>query len=949
VWSKKSYPTILYFVGYATPAPISHRDSSCGICAQTVRRKSKPEFRKRLIILMYFVLREGLEPFRRPPTGTKLCVRLKPDFLLSNERTGMIAQTEISIVAGQGRGLRLGAGCVSLVLGVLLAACGGGGRGSGGTAPSSTPSPPPPSTSPQASAPTSNLITLHSDPGDPIGLGLSYGYTSADSIITVSEATGLLSISVQGDQQWSGNFLAPNAMSPLKVGSYLRLSNFPVVDPTVGAFRWYGEGRGCVSSVGSVTIDSVGYTGGNLAYISLHFDRFCDGSSAALHGQVQWTYADTTAPPGVITPIPTGLWQPAPGSTPVSGNYVVVQSDSGDLVGLGGNFRYTDQDALISVQGGMSGIFIQTFGQQQWYGSFGPLSSQNGLLQPGYYPSLIGEPFYNPTRGGLSWTGDGRGCVTLSGWMAVDRATYANLQLTGLDLRFEQQCAGSTAMLHGAIHWDLPAPAGGPPATLSAPGSWHAPVGSSPPNGNYAYLSSDLGDFIGTGQINLYTPLDAVITATANSGLLALSIGSVRSWNGIFQAPAGQVVLQPGVYAGLSQYASAAPPSGSMMWVWDGRGCAKVQGWTAIDDATYAGGVLSSIDLRFEQACDQSPGTLKGQVHWSAADGITPTGPIDPPPTPLWHAPAGVLPASGNYVYIQSDRSDPVGLGLVTTFTQANSQLDVKAAGGGIDVNIVGDTKWTTHFQPMSGLAHMQPGYYGGLGRANFDFPVNPAKGGIDANMNSNGCNTVIGGFVVDGVSYSGNQLSSLDLRFEQHCEEAPGAVRGVVHWTPNDPTVPPGPVNPPPSFLWQPAAGKTPSTGTFVYLESQNGDFLGNGITTLDIAPPAVISVTSTGAALSLTLSGSHQASADFIGMSSLTQLQAGYYGDLQESPLNNPAKGGISWIMNGIRCNSVTGWFAIDSVTYAGNVLNEIDLRFEMYCDSSTVPLRGRVRWER
>jgi len=77
-------------------------------------------------------------------------------------------------------------------------------------------------------------------------------------------------------------------------------------------------------------------------------------------------------------------------------------------------------------------------------------------LQVGYYGSLKRYRVHNPTRGGLDWSGQGRGCNTLTGWVAVDRVTYVGNQITGLDLRFEQHCEGAAAALHGAIHWDQP-------------------------------------------------------------------------------------------------------------------------------------------------------------------------------------------------------------------------------------------------------------------------------------------------------------------------------------------------------------------------------------------------------------------------------------------------------------------------------------------------------------
>jgi hypothetical protein len=75
-------------------------------------------------------------------------------------------------------------------------------------------------------------------------------------------------------------------------------------------------------------------------------------------------------------------------------------------------------------------------------------------LQLGYYPDLRRYPFHNPAKGGLNWSGQGRGCNTLRGWFAVDRVTYTNGILTALDLRFEQRCEGGIPALHGAIHWD---------------------------------------------------------------------------------------------------------------------------------------------------------------------------------------------------------------------------------------------------------------------------------------------------------------------------------------------------------------------------------------------------------------------------------------------------------------------------------------------------------------
>ena len=84
-----------------------------------------------------------------------------------------------------------------------------------------------------------------------------------------------------------------------------------------------------------------------------------------------------------------------------------------------------------------------------------------------------------------------------------------------------------------------------------------------------------------------------------------------------------------------------------------------------------------------------------------------------------------------------------------------------------------------------------------------------------------------------------------------------------------------------------------------------------------------------------------------DFQGMISLELLQAGYYANLERYPFNNPARGGLDWNGMGRGCNTLTGWFAVDAVTYTGVTLTSIDLRFEQHCDGQTAALHGAIHW--
>ena len=319
-------------------------------------------------------------------------------------------------------------------------------------------------------------------------------------------------------------------------------------------------------------------------------------------------------------------------------------------------------------------------------------------------------------------------------------------------------------------------------------------------------------------------------------------------------------------------------------------------------------------------------------------------GPVNPPPAGLWQPASGSTPASGNYVYLQSDAGDYIGQGQTYTYTQATATLSVTANAGHLSVGVNGNQQWTGDFQTMSKLTQLQPGYYAGLQRYPFH---NPVFGGLDWYGDGRGCNTLQGWFVVDSVTYVSGALTAIDLRFEQRCEGGTTALHGAIHWTSTDTTTPAGPVNPPPAGLWQPASGSTPASGNYVYLQSDVGDYIGQGQTNTYTPASATFSVTANAGHLAIGVSGTKQWTGDFQTMNTLTQLQPGYYAGLQRYPFHNPVLGGLDWSGDGRGCNTLKGWFTVDSVTYVGSTLTAIDLRFEQHCEGGTTALHGAIHW--
>ena len=300
-------------------------------------------------------------------------------------------------------------------------------------------------------APVPNFVRLQSDAGDFVGQGRSYEYTSADAIIGVTASGGRVTVTISGDETWHGEFQLPSTSTRITPGTYANLERYPFHDPAEGGLTWFGEGRGCNTLLGSFTVDSVRYAGDTLTAIDLRFEQHCEGSTPALEGTVHWRRSDATRPPGPAA-IPANLWRPPAGATPATGSFVYLASDAGDYIGQGFTRTYTPANAVIAASSTGGRLTVTVDGAQDWVGDFQTMNTI-ARLEAGYYPDLSRFPFHNPAKGGFSWTGEGRGCNTLTGWVAIDRATYSGNTLTGLEMRFEQHCEGGTPALRGAIRW----------------------------------------------------------------------------------------------------------------------------------------------------------------------------------------------------------------------------------------------------------------------------------------------------------------------------------------------------------------------------------------------------------------------------------------------------------------------------------------------------------------
>lgn len=334
-------------------------------------------------------------------------------------------------------GLRL----LTFLAGALfVSACGGGG-GSGGTSVSGGPLP----------GPAPGFVELQSDPGEFIGEGLDYRYTQADAWYSIVQGQRGITVWINGDEDWIGDFELPDSFSRVEVGVYNNLGRSPFHDPAVGGMSWSGEGRQCDQLTGSFEVTSVTYVDGFINDIKMNFEQYCDGSSAALRGDIHWYLDDQTFPPGPVRPPPSSLWRPPPDTTPDSGNYVYLESEVGDPIGAANTYLYTPDVAEITGSGRRESFNIYVRGSEWWNGSFEGMDFLSEF-ELGYYPDLQRIPGHNWVKGGLSWDGEGRNC-DLSGWFAIDDVTYDATEIQSIRLRFEQYCKDATGALRGEIVW----------------------------------------------------------------------------------------------------------------------------------------------------------------------------------------------------------------------------------------------------------------------------------------------------------------------------------------------------------------------------------------------------------------------------------------------------------------------------------------------------------------
>ena len=480
-------------------------------------------------------------------------------------------------------------------------------------------------------------------------------------------------------------------------------------------------------------------------------------------------------PPGA----PAGLWRAPDQALPADANYVYLLDKS--VVGREREFVYTAASSVLEVSSANTRLTVTVRGDESWFGEMqAPAGSSE--LEPAYHDGLQRFPVHDAAIGGLQWWGLAALCDGLTGWFAVDAATYEQGRLVAIEARFEQRCPSGENLL-GQIRWRADDTTK-PPEPLPVPeGLWAPPAERIAASGNVVYIESGNGDPTGDGITAVYTPLDAVLWTESVGGYFSIHVRGERYWDGQFQAMSHLSELRTGYYTELRRYPFHNPAKGGLIWSDPQRICNLESGWLAVDRVNYDDiGLVESIELRFEQRCEGASATLRGFVRWSRNDATQGPGPIAVPDG-LWQPAADPAPTGSSYWLLESGAGDPVGNGEAALLEPPAWNIAVDAAGGRLRWQFTGpESSFASgEFVAMDSLARLEVGFYAGLRRPGVH---NPTRGGLFVQVDGRVCLDVEGWVAVDRVVYDENdQLREIELRFEQACAGAAAPLHGRLAW----------------------------------------------------------------------------------------------------------------------------------------------------------------------
>ena len=336
-----------------------------------------------------------------------------------------------------------------------------------------------------------------------------------------------------------------------------------------------------------------------------------------------------------------------------------------------------------------------------------------------------------------------------------------------------------------------------------------------PVSGSFLYLKSQPGDFVGQGTERLFMERNSSVQGWLPQGgdtFRADVTQGARFWSAFLSAPRG-VPLAVGSYTGAVR--SAFRPAGSpgLDVYGEGRGCNTLTGLFTVSKIEYSQfNELMLFDATFEQHCEGAAPALVGRIRVEI-----------PPPTPGVTLPTGTIavPTSGTFLYLNSQPGDYVGGGAEALYTSVDSNIYSDLAQGGDYFRgaiVQGSAhNWYLEIAAPPGNP-LAVGSYIRAVRAAFRPAGLP---GLDVYGDGRQCSTSNAKFDIDEMTFAFGELVKFQATFQQPCGTSSlyGRIR-IENPTPSGPgiTLPTGAI-------------AVPTSGSFLYLNSEPGEYIGRGL----------------------------------------------------------------------------------------------------------------------
>lgn len=376
-------------------------------------------------------------------------------------------------------------------------------------------------------------------------------------------------------------------------------------------------------------------------------------------------------------------------------------------------------------------------------------------------------------------------------------------------------------------------------------------------------------------------------------------------------------------------------------------------GW--VDNVRIGARGATTPDL---ETCKQNAiNSLPSIISWMLDD--TPT--YEEPPITIEGSPIPAIPSDfeGQFVIqIESETGEYVGQGRSYIYTQENANVDFTSNfDNGISIEIDGATlpqpdesdNW--NWDMAAAERRIEVGVYNNAD----EFPFGEINQ-LSFNGNGRSCGSLTGKFRVFDVAYDqDNKLTKLIADFEQICSSSPNALRGSVDFDSSRASAVFTPVLVPTGTPFPALPDIT--TGTAIEIQSDAGDFIGQGLNYSFNDSNSTISVRNQSYSSREVINATIQNNSDYwtlnmtrgslaIDPLSGNLLSVGVYDNATNFPFNGILPG-LDYSGGGSGCNRTTGRFRVFEIEFDNKTLTKLVADFEQRCDNSSGLLRGSIKY--